>query len=469
VAGGEVTRSIPRFVVALALALFGCADIVDINTSRYLVSAGACEGTLRARVIADLSGPTKDVGVAAGKGVFDHLRAIEARGGIKGCRVEAQLADMKYDVETTLSTYRAWSSAPEWNEVVTVFGQGTPMTQALAPLAAGEKKVVITTAWPGELAAPQPIEHDVGVPSLSGSFAEATVPVRKRSPGYPFVFFAGTDYTTAARIAMSFVWRRGAKRVGFAACTTSAFCTDPVDGAKTFLPVLGTTKVGRDLAIELTDDDATVTAKVEAYLQAELDRKTADPTYEPIDWLWFGNTRVTAARLGRALAAAKTKLGFAPSVITNHWSLDELLASECGGSACDGFFGVEPLPVFDDRSASGMADLVTVHRDFRRADGEPESALATVQYVSGYVAVAMWKQAVEAIIDSGKKVDGETLRTTLETFAQRNIDGLATVSFTATDHRPQSASRIYTLAPGGKIEPVGQPLSVALQREWLGW
>lgn len=465
-AGGEVSRGL---ALGLLVAVAGCADIVDINTSRYLVAPGGCEGTLRARVIADLSGPTKDVGVAAGKGVFDHLRAIEARGGIKGCRVEAQLADMKYDVETTLSTYRAWSSAPEWNDVVTVFGQGTPMTQALAPLAASEKKVVVTTAWPGELAAPQPIEHDVGVPSLSGSFAEATVPVRKRSPGYPFVFFAGTDYTTAARIAMSFVWRRGAKRVGFAACTTSAFCTDPVDGAKTFLPVLGATKVGRDLAIELTDDDATVTTKVETYLRAELDRRAVDPTYEPVDWLWFGNTRVTAARLGRALAAAKTNLGFAPSVITNHWSLDELLSTECGGASCEGFFGVEPLPVFDDRSAAGMADLVSVHREARRGDGEPESALATVQYVSGYVAVAMWKQAVESVIDSGQKVTGESLRVMLETFAQRNIDGLATISFSPTDHRPQSSSRIYTLAPGGKIEPVGQPLSISLQREWLGW
>jgi ABC-type branched-subunit amino acid transport system substrate-binding protein len=110
-----------------------------------------------------------------------------------------------------------------------------------------------------------------------------------------------------------------------------------------------------------------------------------------------------------------------------------------------------------------------VHHDYRRIDGDPETALATVQYVTGYVAVAIWKQAVEAVVDSGQKVTGDTLRTMLETFAQRNIDALATVSFSANDHRPQSSSRIYTLAAGGKLEPVGQPLSVALQQEWLGW
>jgi ABC-type branched-subunit amino acid transport system substrate-binding protein len=233
--------------------------------------------------------------------------------------------------------------------------------------------------------------------------------------------------------------------------------------------VLGTTKVGRDLAIELADDEPTITQKVEDYLRAELDQKAKDPAYEPVDWIWFGNTRTTAARLGRALAAAKTKLGISVNVITNHFSLDEILASECGGTACEGFFGMEPVPVFGDGAAAGMTDVLSVHRDHRRIDGEPETALATVQYVTGYVAVSIWRQAVEAVVDSGQKVTGESLRAMLETFAQRNIDGLATVSFSPTDHRPQSSSRIYTLAPGGKIEPVGQPVSVALQREWLGW
>src|SRR5207244_3303714 len=96
--------------------------------------------------------------------------------------------------------------------------------------------------------------------------------------------------TTAARVAMTFVWKRGARRVAFFACTSTAFCTDAVDGAKTFLPTLGT-RIGRDLAIEIDDDEATIERKLDAYFRAELDHRAQDPSYVPVDWIWFGNQR----------------------------------------------------------------------------------------------------------------------------------------------------------------------------------
>lgn len=49
------------------------------------------------------------------------------------------------------------------------------------------------------------------------------------------------------------------------------------------------------------------------------------------------------------------------------------------------------------------------------------------------------------------------------------LDGLATLSYSATDHRPQSSARVYVLGASGKLEQVGQPISIALQSEWLGW
>jgi hypothetical protein len=458
-------------VLAVLVASGACADVLDIRTSRYLAATdagGRCSGTLHARVLYDRTGSTRDVGITAGKGVIDHLRAIDAAGGIRGCRIELLEGDTRYDVEATLAVYRGWKERSDWKDVSVVFGQGTPMTQALGPLAKEDGKVLITTAFNGELGTPVPIEHDVGVPSLSGAFAEATLPVRKRSPGYPFVFFQATDYTTNARIAMNFVWKNGAKRVGFFACTKSAFCTDPLDGAKTFLPVLGGTKVGRDLPIELDDDEASITAKVSTYFQAEIDRQKQDTSYVPVDWIWFGNTRTTLAYVGRALAKVKASLGVAPKLITNNWGLDELLFKECG-EPCVGFYGVQPYPVFGDRSAVGMERLLEVHRTQRRADGEPETAHAAVQYVYGYVAVATWRTAVEAALDAGQPPSGASLALVLERFDQKPIDGLATVSYSAKDHRPQSSARVYTVGSSGTLDPVGPPLSIALQADWLGW
>lgn len=458
--------------MATAMAVAGCADVLDIRTSRYLAEAGAtdgrCEGTLRVRVLYDMTGSTLDVGIPAGKGVMDHLRAIDAEGGIRGCKLDILEGDTHYDVETTLAVYRGWQKRPEWNDVSAVFSQGTPMTQALGPLAADEKKLLVSTAFNGELATPAASEHDVAVPSVNSAFAEARVPTRKRSPGYPFVFFQGTDYTTAARVAMNFIWKSGAKRVAFFACSTSAFCTDPVDGGKTFLEVLGGTRVGRDLAIELNEDEASIETRVEAYLREEVAHAAADPTYVPVDWIWFGNTRGTLARLGRALARIKTRVPLAPKIITDNWGLDEVLFTDCG-DACVGIQGVQPFPVYGDGSASGMAKLVANHDSFRAAENVPPKTYAVVQYVYGYVAVSTWRAAVESALDAGLPVTGENLRVALERFQQRSIDGLATLSYSGTDHRPQSSARVYMLGASGKLEQVGQPISISLQSDWLGW
>lgn len=458
--------------VALCMSIAGCADVLDIRTGRFLAEGGAtsgrCEGTLRVRVLYDMTGSTRDVGVPAGKGVVDHLRAIDAAGGIRGCKLDILEGDTHYDVTSTLGVYRDWQKGPEWSEVTTVFGQGTPMTQALGPLLAAEKKLLVSTAFNGELATPVASDHDVPVPTVNSVFSLARVPSRKRSPGYPFVFFQATDYTTAARIAMDFIWRRGAGRVGFFACSTSAFCTDPVDGGKTFLEVLGGTQVGRDLAIELDEDEASIEMRVEQYLREEVARAAADSTYVPVDWIWFGNTRATLARLGRALSRIKTRVPLAPHIVTDNWGLDETLYADCG-DACVGINGVQPFPVYGDGSASGMAKLVEVHDSFRKAEGVPTSTYAVVQYVYGYVAVLTWRAAVEAALDAGLAVTGDNLRIALERFQQQSIDGLATISYSPTDHRPQSAARVYTLGTSGRLEQVGQPRSIALQSEWLGW
>jgi hypothetical protein len=354
--------------------------------------------------------------------------------------------------------------------VSTIFVQGTPMAQAVGPLAAADGKVLVSTALNGDLAAPSPIEHDVGVPTLNGSFVLGTVPTQKRSPGYPFLFMSGTDYTTSARVAMDIAWKRGAKRIGFFSCTTSAYCTDPVDGAKSFLPLLGGIEPGRDLAIELTDDDATIDKKVEDYFRAELDQQKKDPTYQRVDWIWFGNTRTTLARLGRSIAKAATLLALdpKPTVLSDNYGLDELLFGECG-DACTGMLGVQPLPAFGDPTAAGMARLVSVHDQQRQTDGEPQSDYATVSYVYGYVAAASFRVAAEDLVDAGRPITGANLRDAFEHFEQRAIDDLATITYTPNDHRPQSSARLYQLDGTGKLVLVGQPISISLQPEWLGY
>ncbi|HEU4727621.1 MAG TPA: bifunctional serine/threonine-protein kinase/ABC transporter substrate-binding protein, partial [Kofleriaceae bacterium] len=432
------------------------------------VARPACTTPIRVRVMYDMTGATKDVGIPAGKGEHDYLRAINAAGGIRGCKLDIDVQDTQYDKRASLEVYARWKARPEWPEVSTLFLQGTPMTQAIGPLAATDGKVIVSGAYAGELAAPGPTSVDVSVPSLGGAFAEASLLVKKQSPGYPNVFFQGTDYTTAARVAANFAWRQGARRMAFFYCSTSAFCTEPVDGAKTFLKQLGGTEVGRDLFIELDDDTATVERKVVQFFHEERLYKAAHPDYEIADWIWFGNTSTNTASLGRALKKAKDQYRLDIHVIGNNWSLDETLYRRCG-DACIGFDVVQPFGLFGDPTASGTRALLADHASYRKLDGDPPDAYQTVQYVYGRVAVAAWKIAVERLLDAGKPVTGSNLRQALEAFRHVDIEGFATIDYSPADHRPQSGARITRLGAHGRMETIGQPLSLSLQDGWLGW
>ncbi|MGH9885492.1 MAG: hypothetical protein ACREBE_08185 [bacterium] len=50
-----------------------------------------------------------------------------------------------------------------------------------------------------------------------------------------------------------------------------------------------------------------------------------------------------------------------------------------------------------------------------------------------------------------------------------DVEGFATISYTATDHRPQSGVRVTQLGPRGRMETIGPPMSLSLQSGWLGW
>lgn len=427
-----------------------------------------CKGTIGVRIAYDMTGPTRDVGVPAGKGTYDYLREVNAQGGLRGCMLDLDVQDTKYDRPNTIGVYNAWKAGAKWSDVAAVFVQGTPMTEVVGPLASADGKVVISGSFAGEFGSPLPVTQNLTVTSLNDSFAQAQVPVSKQSNGFPFVFFQGTDYSTGARIGMNYAWSQGAKRVGFFRCSTSAFCTDPVDGAKTFLVLLGTTQIGRDLPIELADDAATIQTKIVTYFQQELAQKQSNPGYTIVDWVWAGNTAATTISIIKGLQAVKAQLGLTVSVIADNWGFNESVYATCG-DACVGAVVEQPFPIFGDASVSGMATLLTIHQKYRQIDAEDLNVHSTVQYVYGYVAAATWKAAMVKLIDQGLPITSANLKQVMETFHNQDIEGFGAVSYSATDHRPQSTGRLYQLAANGKLQQVAQPISIALQPGWLGW
>jgi hypothetical protein len=187
-----------------------------------------------------------------------------------------------------------------------------------------------------------------------------------------------------------------------------------------------------------------------------------------VDWIWFGNTSNTTAMVGRAIELARPQYGSSIQLIGNNWSVDESLYARCG-DACVGFHVVQPYALFGDPTMAGTARLLADHATYRKVDREPADAYRTVQYVYGRVAVGTWKLAVERVLDQGKPVTGPNLREALEAFRNIDIEGFATIGYSPADHRPQSGARVTRLGPNGRMETIGQPMSLALQPGWLGW
>src|SRR5262245_49522037 len=62
--------------------------------------APACNEIIEVRALADVSGPTKSMGVSYLAGEQDYFRELNEAGGIKGCRINFVFADYGYKADS---------------------------------------------------------------------------------------------------------------------------------------------------------------------------------------------------------------------------------------------------------------------------------------------------------------------------------------------------------------------------------
>jgi len=463
------------FAVAVVLAVrFGNWKLVAAERAQPAASGAApaqCEGTLAVRILTDLSGATKSVATPYFYGEYDYLRELRETGGLRGCSLDVQYADYNYDAAEATRIYRRWKADPRWENVTAIFGFGSGDTLKVGALAAADQRPIVSASYLGELASPLPQAGPVEVPELSAAFVETTFRASKQTPGHRFNFFAGTDYSTGARIAMFYVRSAGGKRVAFFHCT-APYCTGPLAAAKTYAQQKLGLAIGRDLVIELTDDQPAIDRKVQAYFDEEAAHRKQNPDYAPVDWIWMGNSTNTTAQLARALHRLRVERKLKVQLIVNNWGFDENLAAECGDACVDWVHGIMPFAAFGDRRAEAMDEVVRLHDKWRKsdADGVVPADYRNVRYVQGYVSALLWRLAVERVLEAGKPVDGMALRDAFESFEQVDTGGLtAPLTFHPEDHRPQSSESIYKISAEHTLVFEPPARQIYLERDWLGW
>lgn len=486
-------------IVAM-LSAVGCTSILGISSDPRVESdagttnneGGAssvgskCVGTVYVRIANDFSGTATDIAIPYFWGIYDYLRKLNKEGGVRGCPIDIDVKDNYYTPAQTTEVVNAWRATdPHWNDVSTLFIFGTGPTTTVGPMIMQEKKVIIPGSYAGSLASPQPVQKTVPYEVLNASYQTASFSESKTSPGWPYIFFPATDYGTAIRLAVEAAWTIAPGRIAFAHETVDkcAYCVDPLAAGASFIPSLQGMSLGRDLIIPQTSntaDESKIEAAVDAYFNDPTSGEIAHVkaanattwTYDPATWFWSGNSVYASAILGKKLAAIQKQIDgdaalqailtannkrWKVRVIANNWGIGETTTTICGKD-CNGdlFYGLFPVPYYGDvQNSAGMAKLIALHDEYGQLDSQtPLPAPITprklddyrdIRYVQGYVAAVMWEKAMNLALDQGSQnPTGEQLKNVLETFKQQDMEGLTAgpITFSATDHRPQSNESI---------------------------
>lgn len=485
--------------VGAALLLSACAQIIGADENPTILPP-KCTGTLSVRIASDFSGTATDIAIPHFFGIYDHLRWLNAHGGVMGCQIDIATSDNNYTNAGTQKAIDAWRASDEkWANVNTVFVFGTGPTSTVAPGLEQEQKVVIPGSYAGKLASPGPIEKSVSYPVISEGFLEAQQGEQKQSPGYPYVFFPATDYATGIRLAIQGAWQIAPGRMAMAHdnAVACAYCAEPLAAGKSYIKNLQGMDLGRDLAIPQTSNAAdapAIDALVQAYFRAEVAQVKADPNYKPVTWVWSGNSVMATSLLGQSLWKVQTTLidpdqtipqatrsKWKLRVMANNWGIGETTTTICG-AACnnDNFYGLFPVPRYGDlQNAVGMAGIIAHHDEYALIDAvaappipaRTSSQYRDVRYVQGYAAALMWERAVTAAVKAGHRTPtGKDVKEALETFSGETMNGVtaAPISFSPTDHRPQSGESIYKLDANGQLTFVNK-YDIPLIPDWLGW
>ncbi|KYF63248.1 hypothetical protein BE11_03375 [Sorangium cellulosum] len=466
------------------------AAAASLAGSAAAVSA-RCTGVLRVRITTDDTGTATDIAPPYSHGVYDYLRHLNSSpGGLRGCSIDVDMRDAQYDPARTEEVIAEWRREPAWGEVSTLFVFGTGPTTRVAPRLTHEKKLIIPGSYAGSLATPVPISADVQYDEFNALGQSVVATEHKTSPGYPYIFFPATDYSTAIRIGIKAAWKIAPGRIAMVHETIDRclYCVDPLAAGKSYVEQLPGMLLGEDLIVPQTsslEDEGIIVDAVIRYVEREIDKKRANPSYVPTSWFWAGNSVVSSSFVGKGAAAAQRLVDRAfPEkdrwrlrVIANNWGIGERTLEICGDACAGIFYGLFPVPVFGDtQHSSGMAEMLRIHRTYREKDGRPLDRYKDQFYVQGHAAALMWRKAVERAVDAGhESPTGEDLKAALETFQNVVLDGMTAgpISFSPTDHRPQANESVYAISAradaGGVVFRFVDQYSIELDPKWLGY
>ncbi len=361
--------------------------------------------------IFDTSGPTSDVGTDYAVAAKDAADYINANGGIKGRNIEIIANDYGYKIPEAVSLYKNYMD----KGIFLIQGWGTGDTNALKEQINKDKVVYMSASYDSLLNDPSKT---------------------------PFNFYVGTSYGDAIRAAMQFIddsWTDSSRkpRVVFI-YPDHPYGKNPIPAGKTMAKSLGL-NVGPDQFVALSAKEA-------------VSQLTNMKKFNP-DWAWIGGTTASTAVIIKDAA----KLGLGTKFIVNVWGFDENLAKLAGAAANERAYGMAPFAMWGD-DVPGMKPIIEMHEKKHPNDSH------LVRYVQAWTSMmVMWEA-----MNNAETLDSAGVKAALESLKDFDTGGLsAPITFTPTDHRPNTALKIYKINNKNKMEVV-KAVSIERKPEWLG-
>ncbi|MGE5700192.1 MAG: ABC transporter substrate-binding protein [Deltaproteobacteria bacterium] len=384
---------IPALVVASAFLFSGVAFSADVIKVGHL---------------ADLTGPTGEVGKPYAQGVQDYKDWVNAHGGINGKKIEMPMFDYAYNKDKAVNQYKKYKE----EGVVAIQGWGSGDTEALSATTGIDK-----------------------IPYISASYSAHLTDPKKT----PYNFFCAADYTTGLRAGLKYLkdnWKeKRAPKVVFV-YPNVPYGIAPIKGGKEY---------AKELGFEVLSDEIVDLKAIEANSQMlSVKNKGAD-------FGWIGGTTNSAAVI---IKDAK-KLGLKTKFFVNIWGADETTPKLAAGAE-EGTLVMAGSPLYGGKVA-GMKQLMEITKN------QPQ----ITHYIRGYTSMMVLTEALKRADKKGK-ITGESVKAALESLKDFDTQGLtpSKITFTAADHRPHTTVNIMEFQKGKLV--LKKSIELPRKAEWLG-
>ncbi|MFZ1709834.1 MAG: ABC transporter substrate-binding protein, partial [Anaerolineae bacterium] len=314
--------------------------------------------------IFDLTGATADVGVPYADGLKGYVDWINAKGGIKGRKIELIGNDYAYKVPNAEQLYSQYVSQ---DKVVAVQGWGTGDTEALRTKIATDKLPFMSASYSANLAV----------------MADA-----------PYNFLIGTTYSDQMVIGLRWALQDWQAKGGSGKAKVAFFYNDSPFG-KSPLPA------GNEFAA----------ANGMEVLEVAMPRGATDLTPQLSQVQAFSANYIIIQNTSGpgSLAAKNAKgLGLNAQIICLNWCADENLI-KLAGAAAEGVVGTIPFAP-PGTGVAGVKDIVDYTKS-KNINLEEKG----LHYVQGWWTMAVMAEGIKRVLDSNKPITGENLKAALET------------------------------------------------------